>query len=124
MMYLFNYINWDLIKGEGLIITFIGYIMVFAALVLLYLVSNNLPKLLHIQTRRELKRKGKKHDLSSQEIEISGEVNAAIGATVFAIFNEMHDVEDTVITIKRISKNYSPWSSKIYGVTRGLNRKF
>ena len=123
-MYIFNYINWDLIKGEGLIITFIGYIIVFAALVLLYLVFNNLPKLLNIQTRRELRRKGKKHNLSYQEMEISGEVNAAIGAAVFAIFNEMHDEEDTVITIKRISKNYSPWSSKIYGVTRGLNRRF
>jgi len=123
-MNLFNYINWELIKGDGLIITFVGYLIVFAALVLLYFVFNNLPKLLHIQTRRELRKKGKKHDLSAQEIEISGEVNAAIGAAVFAIFNEMHDDEDTVITIKRVSKNYSPWSSKIYGVTRGLNRRF
>ena len=118
------YINWDLITGEGLIITFIGYLIVFVALVVLYIVFYNLPKLLHIQTRWELKRKGKKHDLSSQEFEISGEVNAAIGAAVFAYLNELHDDEDTVITINRISKNYSPWNSKIYGVTRGLNRRF
>ena len=105
-MYLLNYINWELIKGDGLIITFIGYFIVFAALILLYVVFNNLPKLLHIHTRRELKRKGKKHDLSAQDIEISGEVNAAIGAVVFTLFNEMHDDEDTIITIKRVSKNY------------------
>ena len=31
-------------------------------------------------------------------------------------FDEMHDEESNVITIKRVRKTYSPWSSKIYGL--------
>jgi hypothetical protein len=31
-------------------------------------------------------------------------------------FNEMHDEESDIITVKRVSKTYSPWSSKLYNM--------
>ena len=31
-------------------------------------------------------------------------------------YSEMHDKENTVLTIDKVSKTYSPWSSKIYGL--------
>ncbi len=43
-----------------------------------------------------------------------GEVSAAIAMALFLHFGEMHDVESGVVTIKRVSKIYSPWSSKLY----------
>ncbi len=46
----------------------------------------------------------------------SGEVNAAIAMALYSYFNEIHDVESGVITIKRVSRNYSPWSSKLYNM--------
>ena len=46
----------------------------------------------------------------------SGEVNAAIAMALYSYFNELHDVESGVITIKRVSRNYSPWSSKLYNM--------
>ena len=46
----------------------------------------------------------------------SGEVNAAIAMALYSYFNELHDVESGVITIRRVSKNYSPWSSKLYNM--------
>lgn len=46
----------------------------------------------------------------------SGEVNAAIAMALYQYFNEFHDVESGVITIKRISRHYSPWSSKLYNM--------
>ena len=58
------------------------------------------------------------------DLTISGEVSAAISTALHLYFNEMHDDEKTVLTIKKISSRYSPWSSKIYNVTRGLNRRF
>jgi hypothetical protein len=123
-MYPFNYINWDLILGDGLTITLIGYLIVFMALVLLSLVFSYTPKIMRIELRHILKKKGKSEFIDSTKMEIPGEVNAAIGTAIYLYFNEQHDTEDPVITIKRISKNYTPWSSKIYGVTRGLNRRF
>lgn len=109
---------------DGLVITLVGYLIVFLALVLLTFVFNAVPKLLDFQKRRALKKKGKEASLVTSTDNLSGEANAAIGTAIFMFFNEMHDDEDTIITIRKISKSYSPWSSKIYGITRGLNRRF
>lgn len=46
----------------------------------------------------------------------SGEVNAAIAMAIYSYFNELHDVESGVMTIKRVSRHYSPWSSKLYNM--------
>lgn len=46
----------------------------------------------------------------------SGEVNAAIAMALYQYFNELHDVESGVMTIKRVSRHYSPWSSKLYNM--------
>lgn len=44
----------------------------------------------------------------------AGEISAAVAMALYLHFGEMHDVESGVVTIKRISKLYSPWSSKLY----------
>ena len=31
-------------------------------------------------------------------------------------FGQGHDMEDTILTIKRMKKAYSPWNSKIYNM--------
>ncbi|MBN1448758.1 MAG: OadG family protein [Bacteroidetes bacterium] len=48
---------------------------------------------------------------------VSGEVVAAIAAALQHHLFELHDEERTIITIKKVSKPYSPWSSKLYGMT-------
>ena len=100
---------------EELIIAIIGYTIVFIALVVLFYVFNLIPKIIQIQVRNKLKREGKgiKED---DDLNVPGEVNAAISTALFLYFNELHDEESNVMTIKRISKSYSPWSSKIYGL--------
>jgi len=35
-------------------------------------------------------------------------------------YDEVHDDESNVITIKRIERRYSPWSSKIYGINNNI----
>ena len=54
-----------------------------------------------------------KADTSGQ---VSAETYAAISMAIhlFMVENEAHDFEDTVLTINKVSKTYSPWSSKIY----------
>ena len=49
---------------------------------------------------------------------ISGEVNAAIAMALFLYSSEIHDQENPVITMIRVSRTYSPWSSKIYGLRK------
>ncbi|MDE5969889.1 MAG: OadG family protein, partial [Muribaculaceae bacterium] len=45
----------------------------------------------------------------------SGEVIAAIGLALRDHF-EAHDQESTILTINKVRRSYSPWSSKIYGL--------
>lgn len=115
------------ITSEFTTLAFVGYVIVFVALISLYFVFHNIPKLLNTITKRRLRRQLRKSGAESGVIEdltITGEVSAAISTALHLFFNEMHDDEKTVITIKKISSRYSPWSSKIYNVTRGLNRRF
>jgi hypothetical protein len=48
----------------------------------------------------------------------AGEVNAAIAMALYLYSSEMHDQENPVITMIRVSRTYSPWSSKIYGLRK------
>ena len=45
---------------------------------------------------------------------------AAIAMALDMFYDEAHDNESNVITIKRIERRYSPWSSKIYGTNNYL----
>ena len=49
---------------------------------------------------------------------LSGEVNAAIVMALYLYGSELHDQEDPVITMTKVSRTYSPWSSKIYGLRK------
>ena len=60
-------------------------------------------------------------DLAVVQSEASGqesdlEIVAAIGLAIHQYLEEMHDYERTVMTIQKVVKPYSPWSSKIYGL--------
>lgn len=103
------------IDPYGIGMTVIGYVIVFIALLLLYIVFYNLTKLLAGNLKRSLIKKGQPIDVK-QSLEMSGEVNAAIAAALYLYYNELHDQENTVLTINRVSRTYSPWSSKIYSL--------
>lgn len=45
----------------------------------------------------------------------SGEEIAAIAMALYEHFNT-HDTENTILTINKVKRAYSPWSSKIYGL--------
>ncbi len=104
---------------DGSIIALIGYTIVFSALVLLYFVFYFMPKILTWKTRRRLAQEGKLTNLE-EEIVITGEEAAAISMAIY-LCRDLHDDESDIITIHRVSKAYSPWSSKIYGL-RNFNR--
>ncbi len=90
----------------------VGYLIVFSALVLLFFVFSAMPKFINLNARRKLKKDGRCDDCEVMHVE--GDVNAAISMALFLYLNEIHDEESDVITIKRVSKQYTPWSSKIY----------
>jgi len=104
----------------SLVIALVGYLIVFAALVLLFWFFRYLPKLLFIQFKKERRKKG--IPVPDEPETISGEEIAAISMALHMVFSDMHDEESGILTIKKVSKTYSPWSSKIYAVRNQFNR--
>lgn len=101
---------------DGLFISIVGYLIVFMALVMLFLVFSNLAKILNKNVKKKLAAKGEAYEGEDSEFHISGETNAAIATALYMYFSELHDLESAVLTIKKVEKTYSPWSSKIYGL--------
>lgn len=99
----------------GIGMTMVGYVVVFMALLLLYIIFFNLSKVMQINVKRLLRREGKTVE-KQKDIAISGEVNAAIAMAIHLYYTEINEKEDAVLTINKVSRNYSPWSSKIYGL--------
>lgn len=113
--FIVNLISSENISNDDIILAISGIFIVFAALFLLYLIFFSLPKVLNFfQNRNRCKEND--GNCKDSEVEITGETNAAISMALYMFFNEQHDEESNIITIKKISKIYSPWSSKIYGL--------
>lgn len=99
----------------GVGMTLIAMFVVFSALALLYLIYKNIGKFFISKATPAVKPVASENaqPVKKQE-EMSGEVNAAIAMSLYLYQNELHDYENTVLTIQKVSRNYSPWSSKIY----------
>ncbi len=109
------------IDRQATIIVIVGYLIVFLALIVLYLVFRYvMPLFFKIKMYRRAAREGRALDDSEKQV-LYGEVNAAIATAIYLYFDEIHDYESNVITIRKVSKSYSPWNSKLYNM-RNLER--
>lgn len=104
--------------------------VVFTALILLYLIFRTLGKYMHSGAlKKESKAASAAAKSSEPSVTIdtsnepSGETIAAIAAALRFFEDDMHDMESQVITINRVAKAYSPWSSKIYSLRQIPNKK-
>lgn len=104
-----------MIEGSHITIAVVGYVIVFLVLLLLYLVFSNLSKVLKFRVKSLMKKRGE--ECRACDDYIPGEVATAIATTLYLHFNEAHDIESTKMTIKKVKKDYSPWSSKIHGIS-------
>ena len=104
----------------GLTVAIVGFSIVFFSLTMLVIVFLRLPKLINIKLKR-IKKKSDRHETDANtenDYIIEGNVTAAISLAMHLYFSELHDEESNVVTIKKVKKAYSPWSSKIYTVTQ------
>lgn len=105
----------NILENDGVLISVVGYIVVFVSLLLLAIIITNFQKVLQIKQRKKLKSVGHRA-ADADDLSISGDVSAAISTALYLYFEEKHDLENTVLTIKRVQRTYSPWSSKLYGL--------
>ncbi len=111
----------------GFMMALLGMGIVFSALLLLYVIFTNTPRLYTKSFKDKLQTIFSRRKMmvpvdpmlpqaSNQPADFTGEVNAAIAAAIHLYRSELHDHENTVLTIKKVARTYSPWSSKIYGL--------
>lgn len=98
-------------------VVFCGLILLFIAFKVVGKVAVNLSK------RNTMRTKGVDKQEAKELSQAPGEVYAAISMALHEMQDEVHDVEDTVLTITRVKRSYSPWSSKIYTLRETPPRK-
>lgn len=100
-------------------VTIIAMCIVLAALIILSVLFMIFGK---VSSSVMSSKKRKAHGVTAETAENhhdeidSGEVIAAIGLALAEHMGQGHDMEDTILTIKRMKKSYSPWNSKIYNL--------
>ena len=101
--------------------------VVFSGLILLYISFKIVGKIsVNLSKRNAMRVKGitdKKEAKEKQLGQAPGEVFAAISMAMHEFQSDVHDVADTVLTITRVKRSYSPWSSKIYTLRETPQRK-
>ncbi len=101
-------------------ITIIAMVIVISALVVLSLLFLGFGKISEaiIQKNKRQTAKATPAGMTEEEHHAvdSGEAIAAIVAAPSEHFGEGHDIEDTILTIRRMKRAYSPWNSKIYNL--------
>jgi len=108
--------DFSAIGNEHLALAVGGFIMLFFTLLLLSLVFTVLPKLHDRKLRKKLQQEEGGKQLTLASTMLPGEVSAAIAMAISIYFEELHDQETAILTIKKVGKTYSPWNSKIYNV--------
>lgn len=97
-------------SGHGILVTLIGLIAVFIGLIILWGVTSNFQKLVRkIEGKSQSKRTANEAiELTEQESEMdnSAEIALAIGV---AISYELEEDEVSVITLRHIEQEMSPW---------------
>jgi Na+-transporting methylmalonyl-CoA/oxaloacetate decarboxylase gamma subunit len=98
----------------GAVISVTAMTVVFSVLVLLFLCFKQLAKF-HIKTSKKKAAEAQGVDIDKVQHagEETGDIYAAIALALKLYQDDIHDIEDMVITIEREDKIYSPWNSKL-----------
>lgn len=103
--------------NEVLINSVLGIVIVFTALTILALAFALSAKIIKFTSKKRTVKAGKSLDNHPDEL-LDSYTAAAISTAIhmYITGKEKHIEESNIITIKRIQKRYSPWSSKIYSM--------
>lgn len=113
--------------GVGLTVAAVS--VVFLVLMILAILFTYYGKaIVHFQKRKAEKEaiaKGRTVDADAIEkaVDHSGDVDAAIAAAIFLFTEEMHDEENTVITIQKAERAWTPWNAKYYNMNQYFNKR-
>lgn len=117
----------------GIYVTIVSVGTVLIALVVLFLLIQFFAQVMVRSAQKKAAAQAKSRSMIVDEVSVTvpagqdsvlnGEIIAAIALAVRLNRREQHDHESDVITINKVARVYSPWSSKIHGLTHMPDRK-
>lgn len=111
--------SFRILDKNGIVLTLMAMAIVFAALLVLSLCFYAISK---VGSLVSLLNKMRSHGVDPKTIaeteNLAHDSGEEIAAIVMALHEHLnaHDQENTILTINKVKKAYSPWSSKIYGL--------
>ena len=116
---------------SGIVLTITAITAVGIALTILYFIFKYMGKFFVNSTQKKAAKAKLLSEAKSGSMKINVKKDspitndqlAAIAIAIYKYAEELHDTEIAILTINRAAKAYSPWSSKIYGLTQLPNRK-
>ncbi len=111
------------LDSSGVMLTIMAMAIVFSALILLSVCFYIFGKInANIAKKKKAIAQGKSEIEDHSDIE--NDSSEAIAAITMALYQHLnaHDYEDTVLTINKVKRAYSPWSSKIYTLRETPNK--
>ncbi len=102
-------VDWSI----ALMIALIGFLLVLVMLVLMVFIMKAFGKVFTLHRQKA----------PAAKVHMSDEVVVDITTALKLYKSVIHDRESEMLTINRIARTYSPWSSKIYGLTSMPERK-
>lgn len=104
---------------HGMGLAMVAIAVVFFALVCICFIMKGYGSAIQkIQDRRSAASAPSAKSGSASADQATGEVYAAIAAAIYAYSQDMHDVEDTVITIQKVERAWTPWNAKFYNMNK------
>ena len=109
----------------GAVMSLTAMSVVFLALVAIFLVFKVIGMVMVRRANRKSVKEGGEPVVGKQARDggYTGEEMAAIGLALKLYQEDLHVHESTVITINHVNRMYSPWNSKIHGITELPQRK-
>lgn len=98
----------------GIVVTLISMLVVGLSLAILYLTFKGIGKLAVRMVKNKSVESGATIEQATASIDVPGDIYAAIALALYEHATSWHDEESSIITINRVKRRYSPWSSKIH----------
>ena len=102
--------------------------VVFLVLIFLAIIFTQYGKMLmNIQKKRAIKAAAATTPAATTQaassVDVSGDVYAAIAAAIHLYNDELHDEENTIITIQKVERAWTPWNAKYYNMNQYFNKR-
>ena len=109
--------------GFGLAV--VAICVVFVALICIWLIMMLFSSIIRKSTEKKAGQPAaaKSPSIGAIASGVDGEVYAAIAAAIYAYEQDLHDEEDTIITIQKVERAWTPWNAKFYNMNHYFSNR-